>query len=219
MQKEPVAAEAASQPNADALSAACPNCNHALARTAHLCAACGAPQSVRPDLTPFDLIGIEMQFGTPELDLTVRRQLMALTRDLHPDRFVQATQAGFKITALQRMSAVTKAARDVYAVDDRRASILSHFNIRPEPGQEALEWGERWFEQDENPEQVALIHRDLEARLAELNGARSQLESEWDRTHEVTLLQQIANQTGLIQTLKSLRQNMQASAAIPRSGT
>ena len=213
MQNEHAAAEAVFQPNAEASSESqqipCTSCAAPLSRVAHLCAACEAPQAVRPDLNAFDLLQLEVAIGTPTLDNRVRQQLMSLTRDLHPDRFVLAHQAAHRVVALQRMSAVTKAARDLYTVDDRRAVVLALQGLRPEPTPEALQWGERWFEADEDPAACSVLAGELEARLTQLQEERVRLESAWDQHREAEVLQTIATQTGLIQTLRALRLQMQ----------
>lgn len=213
MQNEHAAAEAVFQPSAETTSESqqfsCTSCAAPVTRVAHLCATCGAPQAVRPDLNAFDLLQLAVAIGTPALDSRVRQQLMALTRDLHPDRFVLAHQAAYRVVALQRMSAVTKAARDLYTVDDRRAVVLNLQGLHPEPTPEALQWGERWFEVDEDPAACSVLAGELEARLTELQEERARLEASWDQQRDSGVLQTICTQTGLIQTLRALRLQMQ----------
>ena len=203
MQKKPVAAEAAFQPSH------CADCYQLLGAQRHVCSHCGAPQPMGAAANVFEWLDVPMHFHG--LDQTIRAKLLEVTKLLHPDRFAAATNETWKSRALERMSALTRAGRDLQNSSLRRQAILNHFGVEAERTVEALEWGDKWFELDDTQGEIEAFLPQVASRLAALGEERTSLETQWDQSEQPdpSILQMIATKTGLIQTLEALQVDMQ----------
>ncbi len=125
----------------------CPACGAEL-ETPLVCERCGALVPPRSDLTPFEVLGLEL--GYPLDRARLRQRLLELSRRVHPDYFGAAAAAQRDLA--ERCSAALNQAHETLADDLERADFLVRWLGGPAEGElrdmpreflvEVLEWNE-----------------------------------------------------------------------------
>ncbi len=153
----------------------------------HLCGACGFPQPLRNEETPFTLLGALPRFQQDEAVL--RSRFYALSRALHPDRFAAAT-ADARMYSIERMSRVNEAFRILRDRKLLREAILSLFEVGDQvktpgvrtqevKGAPPVELAEAWFElQDAVMDDPSCASDKIRQFESHLNQVRSAAEAQ-----------------------------------------
>lgn len=168
---------------------------------------------------PFSLLGLPLRFRTDRSRLQER--FYALSRELHPDRFVTDLPE-VRAAALEQMSAINSAYQLLQSPERVRAWILEHFQISA-PKILPTEWAERWFETQEllaeegTAAQATLskLLGDLDsemnrrrARISDLEGLADGIWSESNEEFVPPQLQEIAALESMMSYLISLRRDV-----------
>ena len=162
----------------------------------HLCGACGFPQPLSEDETPFTLLGAMPRFQQEASAL--RARFYELSRALHPDRFAAAGPEA-RAYSVDRMSRINEAFRILQDRKLLREAILVLFEVgesvkapgtrsQTVKGAPPVELAEAWFElQDavmEAPETASEKIREFEAHLQKVRADAEALISEQEQSFD-----------------------------------
>lgn len=151
---------------------------------------------------------------------TLQNRFYALSRQFHPDRFMQATaeQKQFSQERTAQINEAYSTLKDFYAAVEY---LLKIKNV-PETNknQMPMELSEAFFEVQElledrenNQAAITSMEKDLEDRMTQNENQLKALAQQWDQTQSPDLLKKIREKFDLYRYIRSMQRNLTKAGA------